>query len=62
MQAASIAYIELPVHKKKVWHRRNRRSKKKLRKQQNLLMKVIVPPAIKQNLLSESDIDNEIEY
>ena len=59
-QAASIAYIELPVHKKKVWHRRNRRSKKKLRKQQNLLTEVIVPPAIKQNLLSESDIDNEI--
>ena len=26
----------------------------------NLLMEVIVPPAIKQNLLSESDIDNEI--
>ena len=59
-QAASIAYIKLPVHKKKVWHRRNRRSKKKLRKQQNLLTEVIVPPAIKQNLLSESDIDNEI--
>ncbi len=59
-QAASIAYIELPVHKKKVWHRRNRRSKKKLRKQQNLLTEVIVPPAIKQNLLSESDIENEI--
>ena len=59
-QAASVAYIELPVHKKKVWHRRNRRSKKKLRKQQNLLTEVIVPPAIKQNLLSESDIDNEI--
>jgi len=48
------------VHKKKVWHRRNRRSKKKLRKQQNLLSEVIVPPTIKQNLLSESDIDNEI--
>jgi len=26
----------------------------------NLLMEVIVPPAIKQNLLSELDIDNEI--
>jgi hypothetical protein len=48
------------VHKKKVWHHRNRRSKKKLRKQQNLLTEVIVPPAIKQNLLSESNIDNEI--
>jgi len=59
-QAASIAYIELPVHKKKVCHCRNRRSKKKLHKQQNLLTEVIVPPAIKQNLLSESDIDNEI--
>jgi len=59
-QAASIAYIELPVHKKKVWHRRNRRLKKKLRKHQNLLTEVIAPPAIKQNLLSESDIDNEI--
>ena len=31
-----------------------------MRKQQNLLTEVIVPPAIKQNLLSESDIDNEI--
>jgi hypothetical protein len=31
-----------------------------LRKQQNLLTEVIVLPAIKQNLLSESDIDNEI--
>jgi len=60
MQAASVAYIELPVHKKKVWNRRNRRSKKKLRNQQNLLTEVIVPPAIKQNLLSESVIDNEI--
>ena len=59
-QAASVAYIELPVHKKKVWHRRNRRSKKKLRKQQNLLTEVIVPTAIKQNLVSESDIENEI--
>ncbi len=56
--AASIAYIVLPVHKKKVWHRRNRRSKKKVCKQQNLLTEVIVPPAIKQNLLSELDIDN----
>ena len=60
MQAASVSYIELPVHKKKVWHRCNRRSKKKLRKQQNLLSEVIVPPTIKKNLLSESDIDNEI--
>jgi len=60
MQAASVAYIELPVHKKKVWHRQNRRSKKRLRKQQNLLTKVIVPTAIKQNLLSESDIEKEI--
>jgi len=59
-QAASVAYIELPVHKKKVWHRRNRRSKKKLRKQQNLLTEVIVPTANKQNLLSESDIEKEI--
>jgi len=52
--------MELPVHKKKVWHRHNRRSKKKSHKQQNLLTEVIVPPAIKQNLLSELDIDNEI--
>ncbi len=59
-QAASVVYIELPVHKKKVWHRQNRRSKKRLRKQQNLLTKVIVPTAIKQNLLSESDIEKEI--
>jgi len=55
-----VAYFKLPAHKKKVWHHHNRRSKKKLRKQQNLLTEVIVPPAIKQNLLSESDIDNEI--
>jgi len=32
----------------------------KLRKQQNLLTEVIVPTAIKQNLLSESDIEKEI--
>jgi len=48
------------VHKKKVWLRRNRRWEKKLRKQQNLLTEVIVPTAIKQNLLSESDIEKEI--
>ncbi len=48
------------MHKKKVWHHQNRRSKKKLRKQQNLLTEVIVPTAIKQNLVSESDIENEI--
>ncbi len=48
------------MHKKKVWHRCNRRSKKKLRKQQNLLTEVIVLPAIKHNLLSKSDFDNEI--
>jgi len=48
------------VHKKKEWHRCNRCSKKKLRKQQNLLTEVIVLTAIKQNLLSESDIEKEI--
>ena len=58
-QAASIAYIEQPVHKK-ARHRRSRRSKKKLRKQLKLLTKVIVPTTIKQNLLSESDIENKV--
>ncbi len=58
-QAASIAYIEQPVHKK-ARHCRSRRSKKKLRKQLKLLTKVIVPTTIKQNLLSESDIENKV--
>jgi len=58
-QAASIAYIEQPVHKK-ARHRRSRRSTKKLRKQQRLLTEVVVPTTIKQNLLSESDIVNEV--
>ncbi len=48
------------MHKEKVWHRRNRHSKKRLRKHQNLLTEVIVPIAIKQNLVSELDIENEI--
>jgi hypothetical protein len=58
-QAASIAYSEQPVHKK-TRQRRSRRSKKKLRKQLKLLTEVIVPTTIKQNLLSESDIENEV--
>jgi hypothetical protein len=58
-QAASIAYIEQPVHKK-ARHRRSRRSTKKLRKQQRLLTEVVVPTTIKQNLLSESDIVNDV--
>jgi hypothetical protein len=58
-QAASIAYIEQPVHKK-ARHRRSRRSKKKLRKQLKLLTGVIVPTTTKQNLLSESDIENKM--
>ena len=58
-QAASIAYIEQPLHKK-ARHRRNRRSKKKLRKQQKLLTEVIVPQYIQQNLLSASDIAHKI--
>jgi hypothetical protein len=59
MQAASIAYIEQPVHKK-ARHRWNRRLKKKLRKHQRLLTKVLVPTTIQQNLLSESDIVDEV--
>ena len=58
-QAASIAYIEQPLHKK-ARHRRNRRSKKKLRKQQKLFTEVIVPQYIQQNLLSASDIAHKI--
>lgn len=58
-QAASIAYIEQPVHNK-ARHRRSRRAKKKLCKQQKLLTEVTVPTTILENLLSESDIDNEI--
>ena len=58
-QAASIAYIEQPLHKK-ARHHRNRRSKKKLRKQQKLLTEVIVPLYIQQNLLSASDMVHEI--
>jgi hypothetical protein len=34
--------------------------KKKLRKQLKLLTKIIVPTTIKQNRLSESDIENEV--
>jgi hypothetical protein len=58
-QAASIAYIEQPVHKK-ARHRWSRRSKKKLRKQLKLLTEVIVPTTIQENLLSESDIVNKV--
>ena len=58
-QAASVAYIEQPVHKK-ARHRRNRRSKKKLRKHQRLLTKVVVPTTIQQNVLSESDIVDKV--
>jgi hypothetical protein len=58
-QAASIAYIYQPLHKK-ARHHRNRRSKKKLRKQQKLLTEIIVPQYIQQNLLSAPDIAHEI--
>ena len=58
-QAASMAYIDQPVHKK-ARHRRNRRSKKKLRKHQRLLTEVVVPTSIQNNLLSESDIVDEV--
>ncbi len=59
LRAASIAYIEQPVHKK-ARHCQSRRSKKKLRKQLKLPTKVIVPTTIEHNLLSESDIENEV--
>ena len=58
-QAASMAYIDQPVHKK-ARHRRNRRSRKKLRKHQRLLTEVVVPTSIQQNVLSESDIVDEV--
>ncbi len=58
-QAASIAYIDQPVHKQ-TRHCRSRRSKNKLCKQLKLLTQVIVPGTIEQNLLSESDIENEV--
>ncbi len=59
-QAALIAYIEQPVHKK-ARHHRNRSSKNKMLKQEQLLTEVIVPEAIQQNLLTtSSDINNDI--
>jgi hypothetical protein len=59
MQAAFIAHLELPVHKK-ARHRRNWRSLKKSCKQQQILSEVIVPPSIYQNLLSASVIEKDI--
>ncbi len=59
MKAASIAYIELPVHKK-ARHCQNGHSKKKLISQEKILMEVIVLKSIKQNLLSSLDIVNDI--
>ncbi len=58
-QAASIAHMEQPVHKK-ARHRRNRRSMKKLLKQKQLLTEIIVPECIEQNILAKSQINNEI--
>ena len=51
--------METQVHKK-ARHHRNRRANKKLRKQQRLLIEFVVPTSIQQNLLSKSDIVNEI--
>ena len=59
VQAASIAYIEEPLHKK-ARHRRNRRAKKKQEKQHRLLTEVIVPESITPNLLTDYDIYNDI--
>jgi len=53
------AYIKQPVHKK-ARHCWSRRLKKKLHKQQRLLTEVVVPTTIKHNLLSVSDIVNEV--
>ena len=58
-QAASIAYIEEPLHKK-ARHLRNRRAKKKEEKQHRLLTEVIVPESITPNLLTDYDIYNDI--
>ena len=52
--AASIAYIEEPLHKnKKARYCRNRRAKKKQEKQHRLLTEVIVPESITPNLLTD---------
>jgi len=58
-QAASIAYIEEPLHKK-AQHRHNRRAKKKQEKQHRLLTEAIVPESISPNLLTDYDIYNYI--
>ncbi len=58
-QAASIAHMEQTVHKK-ARHHRNRRSMKKLLKHKHLLTEVIVPECIQQNILTKSQINNEI--
>ena len=58
-QAASIAYIEEPLHKK-ARHRCNRRAKKKKEKQHRMLTEVIVPDSISSNLLTDNDIFNDI--
>ncbi len=54
-QAASIAYIEEPLHKK-ARHRRNRRAKNKQEKQHRMLTEVIVPDSITSNLLEQTMI------
>jgi len=58
-QAASIAYIEEPLHKK-TRHHCNRHAKKKQEKQHRLLTEVIVPESITPNLLTDYDIYNYI--
>jgi hypothetical protein len=57
-QAASIAYIEEPLHKK-TRHHCNRHAKKKQEKQHRLLTEVIVPESITPNLLTDYDIYND---
>ncbi len=58
-QAASIAHIEQPMHKK-ARHRHTRHAKQKFSEAKKLLTEVILPHSIKQNLLSASDIEKKI--
>ena len=60
-QGASIAHIAHTETKHpKAIHQINQRAKKKLRKQQECLVQVNVPNSIKQQLLSEMDLEKDI--
>ena len=57
--AVSIAYLAKPTTKK-AHHRHHRRWKKKPKKQKCMLTEVSVPHLIKNNVLTDHDIENEI--